>query len=176
MDNICWLNTLTEIAVHNPAKIGNVFSRGGYRIRVATVILFCCADQCEVAFEGNGINHSLVVVLQHVDVLVIEQTFHHDLTDPSEAGLNTGQMQDGLGCPVAPCPGRVDQHARGNDIAVATINHCELPDIRTVGARAPCAVSDGGSTLGSVASIGDDEPIFIDDAVGKFKCNTKRAL
>ena len=147
------MQVLTEIAVRRIAEIGDL--GGGHRHDrgIAGEGARDAADQREIALIGAGEDQPLVAVLEHIDAVRIEESGHHDLADLHRRGLRHRLAQDGLSDEPGPGAGGVGERPRGEDLAMAAVDHREPPDLATIGADAARAGADHSAALGRVDGV-----------------------
>ena len=133
------------------------------------------ADQREVAFVGAGENQPPVIILEHIDVVGIEQPPDHDLADLDRGNPGRGHPQHGFRDRRGPGTRCVDQRARRDDLTVPAVDHRQPPDVEPVSADAARAGADVGTPLGRVDRIEHHQPGIVRHAVGILKRKAESA-
>ncbi len=134
------------------------------------------ADQREIALIGAGENQPPVGVLEHIDVVAIEQPPDHDLAHLHQAKLGHWLPQYGFGNGRGPGPGRIDERARRDHLAMAAIDRHQPPDLAAFGAGAARAGADHGAPRRGIDGAQHHQPGIVDDAVGIFERGAERPL
>ena len=123
------------------------------------------ADQREIARIGAGEDQPAVAVLEHIDIVGLEQPPNHDLAELHRGGAAEQRLpQDGFRDRCGPGARSVGQRPRRDHAAMAAIDHREPPDVGAVGADAARAGADHGAALGRIDGIGDHQPRIVDHA------------
>jgi hypothetical protein len=139
------------------------------------------SDQGEISLIGAGENQALVAVPEYVDVVGVEQAAHDDLAHLHGAGtcgrmLRRRLAQHGLGDDRGPCPGGVDESARGDDLTMAAVDRHQPPDLAPLGAGAARAGTDCGTARRRIGGGQHHQAGIVDDTVGIFERDTERPL
>ena len=134
------------------------------------------ADQREIALIGAGKDQAAVVVLEHIDIVAVEQAADHDLADLGGAERRRRHPQHGVGDGSGPGAGGVHQRPCGEHLAMAAVDHGQPPDVGAVGADAARAGADVGAALGGIHRAEDDQAGIVDHAIGIFERRAERPL
>ncbi len=106
-----------------------------------------------------------------------EQLPHHDVAALVEPQVGERRLPERVnGKAREPRPGRVDEDARGRDIAAAAHFECETPLGAALGAQAARARADCRTAVGGVACGEHDEAGVVGRAIGIFEAVLVAAL
>src|SRR6185312_17470510 len=116
------------------------------------------ADQGEIALMGARENQPPIAVLEHVDVVGIEQSPDHDLACSDRVGAMRWLPQYGFGNRSGPGPAGVDQGPGSDDLTAAAVDRDQPPEVAAVGADAACASTNVGPPFRGIDGVGDHQP------------------
>jgi hypothetical protein len=112
-----------------------------------------------------------VIVLEHVDIVGVEQAGNDDLArlHRDEALPQRRLAQDGLVHRRDPGSCNVGQRPRRDHLAMAAINHRKAPDVGAVGTNAAGTGLDHGAAGRGIDGVGDHEPGDIHQGIRIFE-------
>ena len=136
-------DVLAEIAVGRVAEIGDVGGVDRDDGGIAGEGMRDAADQREVALIGAGEDQPPVGVLEHIDIVGIEQAAapRSGRSGPPPVS-GKGMAQDGFGDDAGPAARGIGERPRRDHLAMAAVDHREPPDLLAVGADAARAGAD----------------------------------
>ncbi len=134
------------------------------------------SDQREIALVGAREDQPPVDVLEHIDVVGIEQASDDNLADLGDAAARRRDAQYGFRDGSGPGPGSVGQRPRRDHLAMAAVDRHQPPDVEPVGANAARAGADVSAPLRGIDGACDHQPRIVDHAIGIFKRRAERPL
>ena len=158
LDHIGRIEPLTEIAVGRVAQISHIArghrDDGGIALEGLTYGPY----QREIALIGTREDQPMVAVLEHIDIVRLEQTPDDNLAHPARAEHGWSHSQDRLGDRRRPGATGIGERPRRDHAAMAAIDYRQPPDVEPVGANAARTSADIGAPLGRIDRIGDHQP------------------
>ena len=156
--------------VRDVAKIGDLIGARLDAAGIAGKAPVGGSDQSEILFKRQREDKPAIAGLDDVAAIMVEQAPHHDMAALVEpCGQRRRVAQHVLREQLEPGPGRVDQDARGGEIAPAPDVEHEPPFSPTLRTDAARAGADRRSALGGIERADHHEPRVICPAVGIFE-------
>ena len=168
------LDPLAEIAVRRIAEIGDVVRRHRDDSGIALEGMAGGADQGKIAFIGACENQPSVAVLEHIDVVAVEQAADDDLVHLCGGNLRRGHAQHRLGDGRRPGAGGVGDRPCRDDLAKAAIDRHQPPFLAAFGPGAACAGANHRAARRGIDGGEDHQPGIVHDAVGILKGGAER--
>ena len=170
------LDPLAEIAVRRIAEIGDVAGRHRDDGGIALEGMAGGADQREIALIGACEDQPSVAVLEHIDVVAVEQAADHDLAHLDGGDVRRRHAQHGLGDGRRPGPGRVDDRPCRDHLAKAAIFRHQPPLLAAFRPGAARAGTDHGAARRGIDGGQNHQAGIVHDAVGIFEGGAERPL